>query len=73
MGLAIYRKKAGLTLKQLGEISGVHWMKIHQIESGKIKPENITLRTAQKLASALGCEPKDLLTSEENTIMEKTE
>jgi len=61
MGLADLRKAAGLTLKQLGEKSGVHFMKIHQIEQGKIKPENISLRNAQKLATALGCEPKDLL------------
>jgi len=61
MGLATLRKKAGLTLKQLAALSGVNYMKIHQIERGKIKPEHIMLRTAQKLADALGCEPKDLM------------
>ena len=62
MGLAKLRKEAGLTLKQLAEKSGVNYMKIHQIERGKIQPEHIMLRTAQKLANALDCEPKDLLT-----------
>jgi len=66
MGLAKLRKDAGLTLKQLAAKSGVNFMKIHQIERGIIKPENIMLRTAQKLATALNCEPKDLLTPEEN-------
>jgi transcriptional regulator with XRE-family HTH domain len=66
MGLAKFRKAAGLTLKALAEKSGVNFMKIHQIEHQKIKPENITLRTAQKLANALNCEPKDLLTPDDN-------
>ena len=63
MGLAELRREKGLTLHKLAELSGVNYMKIHQIEHGKIKPENITLRNAQKLATALGCEPKDLLTN----------
>lgn len=66
MGLAKLRKDAGLSLHKLAELSGVNYMKIHQIEVGKIKPENITLRNAQKLATALGCEPKDLMTSDES-------
>ena len=65
MGLVKLRKQAGLTLKGLAALSGVNYMKIHYIERGKIKPENISLQTAQKLASALGCEPKDLLTPDE--------
>ena len=48
MGLREKRLAKGLTLKQLAELSGVHYMKIHQIETGKIKPENITLRNAVK-------------------------
>lgn len=61
MGLKELRQGAGLTLKGLAALSGVNYMKIHQIESGIIKTENITLRNAQKLADALGCEPKDLI------------
>ena len=64
MGLRKLRKEAGLSLHGLAALSGVNYMKIHQIETGKIKPENITLRNAQKLATALGCEPKDLMTFE---------
>lgn len=65
MGLRELRQAKGLTLKQLAEISGVHYMKIHQIENGKIKPENMTLRNAIKLAEALGCTPDELLNKEE--------
>ena len=66
MGLAKLRKEAGLTLHGLAEKSGVNYQKIWQIENNKIKVEHIMLRTAQKLANALGCEPKDLLTPDEN-------
>ena len=66
MGLAQMRKEAKLTLHQLAKKSGVNFMKIHQIEHGKIKPENITLKTAQKLATALGCKPEELLNGGKN-------
>jgi len=65
MGLRKLREDAGLSLHGLAALSGVNYMKIHQIETGKIKPENITLRNAQKLATALGCEPKDLMHDKE--------
>ncbi len=65
MGLREKRLAKDLTLKQLAELSGVHYIKIHQIETGKIKLENITLRNAVKLAEALGCTPDELLNKEE--------
>ena len=64
MGLRTLRKAAGLTLQQLAEKSGVHFVKIQQIETGKIKPENITLRNAIKLAKALNCRPEDIMHDE---------
>ena len=69
MGLANLRKKSGLTLKQLAEKSGVNFMKIHQIERGIIKPENIALHTAHKLANALNCQTKDLLPNETKDLL----
>lgn len=69
MGLRELRKARGLTLKQLAALSDVNYVKIHSIEVGKIKPEHIMLRTAQKLATALNCEPKDFL----ETAKEKTD
>ena len=65
MGLENLRKTKGLTLKGLAKLSGVNYQKIWQIENGVIKPENITLKTAQKLATALDCAPEDLLKTEE--------
>lgn len=61
MGLRDMRKAKGLTLKGLAEISGVNYMKIHQIETGKINPQNIALKTAIKLSKALDCKPEDIL------------
>lgn len=61
MSLGRLRREARLTLHGLAEKSGVHYMKIHQIEKGKIKPENISLRTALKLSAALGCKPDALV------------
>ena len=61
MGLRKLRTEAGLTLKQLAKISGVNYMKIHQIETGKINPKNIALKNVIKLTNALSCDPEDLL------------
>lgn len=61
MSLKEKRLEQGLTLQALFEKSGVHPVKICQIESGKIKPENMSLKNALRLADALGCHPRDLL------------
>lgn len=61
MGLKKLRTEKGLTLVQLAGVSGLNYVKIHQIETRKIKPENIRLSTALKLAHALNCEPEALL------------
>lgn len=61
MALKILRLKKGYTLQELAAVSGVNYMKIHQIETGKIKPENLTVKTALKLSKALDCTPEDLI------------
>ncbi len=61
MSLKEERKKKGLTLHELADKSGVHYMKIHQIEAGTIKPENMALKNGLKLSDALDCHPRDLL------------
>lgn len=61
MSLKELRLSQGLTLQALSEKSGVHSVKICQIEMGKIKPENMSLKNALRLADALGCHPRDLL------------
>lgn len=50
-----------MTIKELAEKSGVHLIKLYQIEAGKIKTENMSLKNAAKIADALGCDPRDLL------------
>ena len=65
MGLKSLRLAKGYTYHELAKVSGVNYQKIWQIEHGVIKPENIALKTATKLAKALDCETKDLLTSDE--------
>lgn len=61
MSLKEQRKAKALTLHALADASGVCYVKISNIEHGKIKAENITLKTAFKLAKALDCRPEDLL------------
>ena len=61
MSLKEKRTAAGLTLAQLSKLSGVHAVKICQIESGKISAENMSLKNALRLVDALGCHPRDLL------------
>lgn len=61
MSLKSKRLEKGYTLQALAEKSGVHYMKIHQIETGKINVENITLKNGLRLADALDCHPRDLL------------
>lgn len=65
MGLKKFRTEAGLSLHQLAKKSGVNYQKIYQIEKGTIKVEHIMLRTAKKLADALGVTPEDLLKPDE--------
>lgn len=61
MSLKQKRLCADLTQKELSALSGIGDIKISNIETGKIKPENIRLSTALKLAKALRCRPDELL------------
>ena len=59
--LRAWRERRLLTLRELGELSGVWFHTIHAIEAGKQEPRATTLR---KLINALGITPEDVLTSE---------
>lgn len=61
MSLKEKRLAAGLSLAALAKKSGVHPVKICQIETGKIDPMNISLKNALRLADALNCHPRDLI------------
>ena len=52
------RKDAGLSQRQLGDLSGVHFTTIARIETGDVsEPEGSTL---DALAKALGCDRSEL-------------
>ncbi|MBQ0037473.1 MAG: helix-turn-helix transcriptional regulator [Clostridiales bacterium] len=57
------RAAAGLTQQQLADASGVSRQQIAKIESGIINIENISLRTALALSSALCVRAEDLTKS----------
>lgn len=59
------RAAAHLTQAQLAAAGGVSTRWVQKLESGEIKPENITLKNALALAAALGVEPKDLIYAKE--------
>lgn len=61
MGVRELRQAKGLTLMELAAKTGINYQQIHKIETGKSKPENIALKTAVKLAKALGCRSEDIL------------
>lgn len=52
------RTELGLTLEELGEVSGLHWTYLSQIELGK---RNISFGTIVRLAAALGSNPGELM------------
>jgi predicted transcriptional regulator len=45
-----WREKRGLTVRKLGELSGVHYVSIVKMEGGKLDPQ---LSTVLKLCGAL--------------------
>lgn len=55
------RLEKGLTRAELASKSGVHPVKIAQYEDETLRPENMTLRNALKLADALECDPRDFV------------
>lgn len=61
MGLKDLRVAKGYTRTELSKLSGIRYQKIRDIEAGIIRPENITLKTAIKLAKALECDPEELM------------
>jgi transcriptional regulator with XRE-family HTH domain len=46
-----HRERLGLTLRRLGEISGVHYVAVARLEAGRLDPR---LSTLLKLCNALG-------------------
>ena len=61
LGFKYLREGRNLSRAELSKASGIRYQKIRDIEVGIIKPENITLKTAIKLAQALECDPAELM------------
>jgi transcriptional regulator with XRE-family HTH domain len=53
-----WRERRGVSLRELGEQSGVSYVTISRIENGQMSP---TVRVLEKLARALGTRVRDLL------------
>ena len=64
-GLAEHRRKRGLTQRQLGELAGVAHTTVQQLESLR---RGAYPRTMQKLATALGVAPEELLYGESSQL-----
>ena len=60
-GLAEHRRRRGLTQRQLGELAGVAHTTVQQLESLR---RGAYPQTMQKLATALGVSPEELLHGE---------
>ena len=61
LGLAAHRRRRGLTQRQLGELAGVAHTSVQQLESLR---RGAYPQTMQKLATALGVAPEELLHGE---------
>ncbi|MCW2497990.1 helix-turn-helix domain-containing protein [Jatrophihabitans sp.] len=57
-GLRSARRRAGLTMARLAELSGVSQPHLSQLENGKVSP---SINTLYRLANALGISPQQLL------------
>jgi transcriptional regulator with XRE-family HTH domain len=60
-GLATHRRRRGLTQRQLGELAGVAHTTVQRLES---LSRGAYPQTMQKLATALGVAPEELLHGE---------
>jgi transcriptional regulator with XRE-family HTH domain len=61
LGLGAHRRRRGLTQRQLGELAGVAHTTVQKLESLK---RGAYSQTMQKLATALGVAPEELLHGE---------
>lgn len=59
------REKKNISMYELAKLSGVDRGNISRMESGKLKPENITIGTLVKLARVLNVNIDEILDLEE--------
>ena len=65
LGLAVHRRRRGLTQRQLGELAGVAHTTVQRLET---LSRGAYPQTMQKLASALGVAPEELLDGESTPL-----
>jgi transcriptional regulator with XRE-family HTH domain len=65
LGLAAHRRRRGLTQRQLGELAGVAHTSVQRLESLN---RGAYPQTMQKLATALGIAPEELLHGESSQL-----
>ncbi len=58
-----HRERLGLTLRRLGDLSGVHYVAVARLEAGKLDPR---LSTLIKLCKALGITLNELVKQPRN-------
>lgn len=56
-----YRKKKGLTQKDLANRAGLNIRQLQKIENDEVQTENVTLKTMQAIAQALNAKIDDLI------------
>lgn len=66
MTLREAREAAGMTQKQLAEVSGVNPRQIRRVEIGEAEAENLTAKNLIALADALGVDPHILIDKAED-------
>jgi transcriptional regulator with XRE-family HTH domain len=60
--LRAYRKNQGMTQEGLAEVLGIHRTYMGGIERGE---RNLTLKSLERIAARIGCEPLSLLRATE--------
>lgn len=69
--IAMIRKASGFTQAELAKMTGLTQPYIANVESGKVKIENVSLKNGLILSSVLGCRMDDLLDNRD-AIVEET-
>lgn len=68
--IAMIRKASGFTQAELAKMTGLTQPYIANVESGKVKIENVSLKNGLILSSVLGCRMDDLLDNRDAIVAE---
>ena len=65
MRIRVFRKSAGFTQEKLGEIAGLSYKYIGELERGQV---NVSLDSLARIAKSMGVKVKDLFTKEKVAV-----